>query len=150
MGIKDANKTTSDNPKTIATYNRLEQLLQELRTHNLPGEVIDDINKQIDGINNWVGNEKKQIQQYTSALRKIIGILEKKLKIVPKKYYQNLWTPIGMSAYGLPLGVVFGLSLNNMAFLGIGLPFGLVIGIAVGVGMDKKAAREGRQLNFQL
>ena len=53
----------------------------------------------------------------------------------------------GMSAFGLPLGIVFGASMGNTGLLGIGLPIGMVIGIAVGASMDTKAAKEGRQLN---
>jgi len=38
--------------------------------------------------------------------------------------------------------------MGNMAFLGTGIPLGMVIGMAVGSGMDKKAAAEGRQLDY--
>ena len=55
-----------------------------------------------------------------------------------------------MSAFGIPLGVAFGASLDNMAFLGIGIPIGMAIGMAVGAGMDKKAFEEGRQLNLEI
>ena len=81
---------------------------------------------------------------------KIIKLLEKELKIVPKNYYRNLWFIVGMSVFGLPLGVAFGISIGNLGLLGIGLPIGMVIGIAVGSGMDKKAHKEGRQLNIEI
>jgi hypothetical protein len=48
-----------------------------------------------------------------------------------------------MDAIGIPIGVVFGSILDNMAYLSIGLP----IGLATGSSMDQKALKEGRQLN---
>jgi hypothetical protein len=55
-----------------------------------------------------------------------------------------------MAGFGIPIGVAFGASLGNMAFLGIGLPIGLATGIAVGSGMDKKAFEEGRRLDVEI
>ena len=81
---------------------------------------------------------------------KIIKSLEKEFKIVTKNYYRKVWVALGMAAFGIPLGVVFGAILGNMAFLGIGLPIGMVIGIAVGSGLDKKALDENRQLDVEL
>jgi hypothetical protein len=57
---------------------------------------------------------------------------------------------LGIAVYGVPLGLAFGVSLDNMAFLGIGIPIGLAIGIGVGNGMDKKALKEGRQLDLEI
>jgi hypothetical protein len=53
---------------------------------------------------------------------------------------------IGMAVFGIPLGVVFGMSPGNMAFIGIGLP----IGLGVGSEKDKKAFREDRQLDIEI
>ena len=80
----------------------------------------------------------------------MIQVLEKEQKLVPKNYYRKIWLILGMSAFGLPLGVVFGFALDNMAFLGIGLPIGMVIGMAFGAQMDKKAEKEGRQINMEM
>ena len=67
-----------------------------------------------------------------------------------KNHYRNTWLALGMAAFGIPLGVAFGMSLRNLAFLGIGLSIGLAIGIAVGTGMDKKAFEEGRQMDLEI
>ena len=72
------------------------------------------------------------------------------MKLVPKFYYRNLWMVLGMSAFGIPLGVAFSMSIKNMAFIGIGLPIGMAIGMIVGTNMDKKAFDEGRQLDVVL
>ena len=55
---------------------------------------------------------------------------------------------LGMSVFGLPLGVAFGASLGD--FLGIGLPVGMAIGIAVGMEMDRKAYENGKQLDLEI
>ncbi|MAM30687.1 MAG: hypothetical protein CMC13_16865 [Flavobacteriaceae bacterium] len=87
-------------------------------------------------------------KQLLKSRTKILRILEKELKLVPKNYYRNLWLALGMSVFGIPMGAAFGVALDSMAFLGIGLPIGMVIGMAVGSEMDKKAAKENRQLNI--
>ena len=55
-----------------------------------------------------------------------------------------------MSAFGLPIGVAFGLSLGNLGLLGIGLPIGMGIGVALGTFLDKKAKAAGKQLEVEL
>ena len=49
----------------------------------------------------------------------------------------------------IPFGVLFGTSLGNMGFIGIGIPIGMAIGIAIGTSMDKKAFDEGKQLDIE-
>ncbi len=77
-------------------------------------------------------------------------MVTKELKLVTKNQYRNMWFILGMSAFGVPIGVAIGLALGNIAFLGIGFPFGMVIGALVGINMDKKAFKEGRQLDIEL
>ncbi|MBQ0152941.1 MAG: hypothetical protein KBS61_08630, partial [Chryseobacterium sp.] len=57
---------------------------------------------------------------------------------------------LGMSGIGLPLGVAFGLSVGSIGLLGLGLPFGMAIGAGIGTSMDKKAQKEGRQLQVEI
>ena len=57
---------------------------------------------------------------------------------------------IGMAVFGIPLGVVFGTTQGNMAFIGIGIPIGLVMGVAIGSQKDKKAKEEGKQLQVDI
>ena len=78
---------------------------------------------------------------------RILKLIEKEQKLVPKNIYRNRWLAIGMSAFGIPFGVAFGISLGNMAFLAIGLPLGMAIGIAVGTDLDKKALKNGKQID---
>lgn len=131
-------------------YVQFKTLLGELRKKTLPGNITESINADINAIDasTATGNDlKKIIKQKQTA---IIKLVEKELKIVPKAYYRNLWLAVGMSAFGLPIGVVFGLSMGNMGLLAIGLPIGMAIGIGVGTSMDNKAAAEGRQLDVEI
>ena len=77
-------------------------------------------------------------------------MLAQKLKIVPINYFRKTWFVLGMTVFGLPIGAALGLSLGNMAFLGIGLPVGMSMGLAMGARMDNKAKEEGRQLDIEL
>lgn len=127
-----------------------EILLSELRKKALPDALIQSINKAIEEIH----IASSQEVQLKNVLRKkqssIIKMLEKEMKLVPKFYYRNLWMVLGMSAFGIPLGVAFSMSIKNLGFIGIGLPIGMAIGMIVGTNMDKKAFDEGRQLDVVL
>ena len=129
---------------------QFKKLLVELRKKELPIEQIASINKKIDELNASTveGNELKKTIKTKQT--EIIKLLEKELKLVPKNYYRNLWMPLGLSVFGIPMGVVFGTILKNMAFIGLGLPIGMLIGIAVGSAMDKKAFAEGRQIDIEI
>jgi hypothetical protein len=76
-------------------------------------------------------------------------LIEKKHKIVPINYYRKLWMILGMSVFGIPMGLGVGLSIGNYGMLGIGIGAGMAIGVGVGTSMDKKAFNEGRQLDFE-
>jgi hypothetical protein len=136
--------------KLEKTYTQFGKLLIELRKNNLPDGIVVSINKDIEELNSITGpgDELRKIARKKQT--RIIKSLEKELKIVPKNYYCNLWLVLGMTVFGIPVGAAFGAVLRNMAFLGIGLPIGLVIGMAVGTGMDKKAFKEGRQLDLEI
>lgn len=133
-----------------AVFWQAVKLTDLLRSREIPDYIVEKINAQIITINAFPGQSREITKMLRTFVSSTITLLEKELKLVPKNYYQNQWLAIGMAAFGIPLGVVFGTSFGNMAYLGIGLPLGLAIGMAVGSGMDKKAAEEGRQLDLEL
>ncbi|MBT8316487.1 MAG: hypothetical protein KJN86_02560 [Lutibacter sp.] len=108
------------------------------------------INAAIEQLDTSVSSEKKLKDEIIKVQKSILKKLEKELKIVTKNYYRNLWLVLGMATFGIPLGVAFGTTIGNMGLIGIGLPLGMAIGMAVGTGMDKKAFKEGRQLNLEI
>ena len=131
-------------------YSSLSSLLAELGGMDLKNDVVEEVNQKAAQINNADLTHRKAKSQIVKTRHSIIKMLEKRLKIVPKNYYRNLWMVLGMSAMGLPFGVAFGAALDNMAFMAIGIPIGMSIGMAIGAGMDEKAKKEGRQLSFEV
>ena len=131
-------------------YNNYVKLIQEISRHNPGVNLSNKLNELTGGIDTDSAPVKKVIRQYRSTQNKVARLVEQDLKLVPRGYYRNLWMVLGMSAFGIPMGVVFGMLLDNIAFIGVGMPFGMMIGIALGESMDQKAAAEGRQLDVSL
>lgn len=152
MEFKELDKRVNidQNKKLNNTYSQFGELLNELNKKELPNEVISSINSGIEEINSFKESEKGLRKLIRKAQSRIIKLIEKELKLVTKNHYRNTWLAIGMSVFGIPLGVAFGTSLGNMGFIGIGLPIGMAIGMAIGTGMDKKAFEEGRQLDLEI
>jgi hypothetical protein len=134
--------------KLSRIYSQFGELLNELKKKELSQNIITSINDCIEQLNasSLTGKElRKLVKQNQTTILKLV---EKELKIVPKNYYQFLWMIFGLSGFGVPVGVAFGLIMGNIGLLGFGLPLGMVIGFAIGSAMDKKALNEGRQLNL--
>lgn len=136
--------------KTKAVYDQLQQLLNEFGKKKISPETTEKINRETAVINSTNLRDKDLYKLLKQKQNDIIKILEKEHKIVPKNYYRNLWMAVGMGAFGLPIGVAFGLLMHNIALLTIGLPIGLGVGVLVGSSLDKKAEAEGRQLDVEI
>ncbi len=141
---------TEESKKLKRRFEQFNRLIDEINQKEIPEGIEKQFSLLIEGLNTHRGTAKLLSINIRRAQIKILRLLEKALKIVPKSHYRNTWMAIGMSVFGVPLGVAFGASQGNMAFLGIGLPIGMVIGMAIGAGMDKKAEEEGRQLDLQI
>lgn len=129
---------------------QLRNLLTELNKRQLPANIVEEINQHVQEINSYSHTGRDLAKLVKQKQTVILALLEKKLKIVPMKHYTKRWLAAGMSVFGLPMGVAFGLSLGNMGFLAIGLPMGMGMGAAVGSAMDRKALQEGRQLDVEI
>jgi hypothetical protein len=140
----------TENLKAFNAYQQLGKLLNALEVKELPTETVDLINQEIEQLNSIADIDKYFVKATKEKEKRVIKLVEKKHKIVPKFYYKKLWMILGMSAFGLPMGVAFGLSIGNLGILGIGFPIGMAIGVVVGSNMDKKAFNEGRQLDFEV
>lgn len=140
----------SENVKALNAYLQLGKLLNLLEIKEFPEDTVELINQEIEKLN-AIGDDDKYLKsKIKTKENNIIKLVEKRHKIVPKNYYKKLWMVLGMSAFGIPMGVAFGLSIGNLGMLGIGLPIGMGIGVAVGTSMDNKALKEGRQLDFEV
>lgn len=142
--------TTRSDAKTSQYFDQYQQLLTELNSRPLPENICSSINAATKELNASPLSGKPLLKLLKQKQTESLKLLEKELKLVPKHHYRNQWMLLGMSAFGIPLGVAIGTSIGNMGMLGIGLPIGMAIGMAVGTGMDKKAFDEGRQLQVEL
>lgn len=130
--------------------NCFSSLISELRKRPLSEKEVEAINNEIKNINASTGNEKDFMKTLAKSQANILKVIEKESKLVVKNHYRNLWLVLGMSAFGIPIGVAFGISIGNLGLLGLGFPIGMGIGVAVGTSLDNKAAKEGRQLDVDL
>jgi len=142
-------KDISENFKVSNAYQQLGKLLNGLEVKELPTETVDLINNEIEQLNSISVIDKYFEKAIKEKENRIIKLIEKKHKIVPKNYYRKFWMIIGMSAFGIPIGLVFGLGIGNFGMLAIGIGIGMAIGVGVGTSMDKRAFNEGRQLDFE-
>lgn len=133
--------------KTQAAIIKLNSLIDALREKELNEEVIQKINEMTSSI--ATSSVEKQLRKsINQIIFKISSLVNKEAGLTTKGYYIAIWTSIGMAAFGIPLGVIFGFALDNFAFMGLGLPMGLPIGIAIGMAKEKKAEQSGRVLTY--
>ncbi len=135
--------------KDFTHYTYMVRLISELNKRELPGEIVRFINDNVQLINHAIEHKFELKKQIKTSKNAILKLLEKQLKIVTKNHYRNQWMALGMTVFGVPIGIAYSNMIGNMAFLGIGIGIGLSIGLALGSSMDKKAAVEGRQLDIE-
>lgn len=133
-----ARPASEENQKFAGKFVQLKNLLAELRKREIPDAIVAAFNKETEAFNSFTGSAKDEIHQLGKTQRAILKIAEKELKLVSVNYYRTLWMVLGMSAFGIPMGVALGVSTKNMGLL------------ALGAGMDKKAKESGRQLNIEI
>lgn len=140
----------SSDKNLMKTYSQFELLISELGKKTLNQDVESFINTRIEELNASTLSGAPLTKLIKKKQAEILKKVEKDHKIVPKNYYRSIWMLLGMTGFGLPLGVAFGLSLGNLGLLGAGLPIGMVFGIAIGTSMDNKAFNEGRQIDLEV
>ncbi len=136
------------NDKLGLAYHRLQNLLAIANTKSLTAESLQEINAKIHELNTSTKINGAFLSLVQLKESEIIEIIEKDSKAVPAGHYTKRWTAIGMTAIGIPIGLVIGLLIDNIALLAIGIPIGFGIGVFIGKLMDSKAAEEGRQYSL--
>jgi len=131
-------------------YLGFQKLIGELRKRALPEESVKKLNEQIAILNACSETDKAFSKTLRKCQNAILEQLEKELKLVPKNHYRTRWTGLGMTVFGVPIGIALSAGINNYAMLGAGIGIGLGIGLAIGTDMDRKAGNEGRQLDIIL
>lgn len=148
MPISSLSLRHSSNPKLAKAVQSLNSLLDATGQKDIPLYTEAQINEIVAGINNFSEPAPQLVKQITASQASILKLLEKEVGLISKNHFQLQWLALGMAAFGIPMGVVFGAVLGNMAFIGIGLPIGLAIGIAVGTSKDAEATKQGKQLDW--
>lgn len=147
--LKEREGLTPEN-KLDKCYIEFKEVLSELSMKELPDTTVVFINKNIEELNATLFQGKDLQKHIKKQQSNILKLVLKEHKIVTKNHYVKLWMLLGMPTFGIPLGLAFGLDINNMGILAIGLPIGMGMGIGVGALIDGKALIEERQLNIEL
>ncbi len=127
------------------TYHQFQQLLSELQKRELTHEVIAFINAKIDKINAVTTSDKAIRKQMMKSQVKVLRFMEQKQKLVVQNYYIKQWIALGFGVFGFPLGMAALYLFGNWV---MGMFLGVTIGMLVGYGLDRKAKKEGRQINM--
>jgi hypothetical protein len=140
------NNDLSQKESTVKAFSKLEKTLAVLREIKLSEASIKKINYKINMLNSFQGSERKFRNKLLIQKHNIVELARKDNGFVPEKYYQNQWFVLGMSLFGMPIGLLFSLASDNIGLLGIGLPIGMLIGYVIGKQKDENAKKEGKQL----
>lgn len=129
-------------------FTHFEKLINELKKKEIPSDIVSSINQYIEEVNSFLGSNKGFRVQIRKSQNSILKLINKELKLIPKNFYLFRWMSMGISIFGIPLGAVIATSTKIWGLFGIGIPIGVIIGMIIGAGMDKKAFKEGRQLDI--
>ncbi len=147
LQVRNSENLSAKAKKTVAVF---EKLLSELQARTVPEHIENAVNQSIERINSAVLPENQLIKLISKNHVQILHQVQNELKWVPKNHYRNVYALLGMSGIGVPIGVAFGMAVNNLGLLGLGFPIGMAIGFAIGTAKDKKAAAENRQLDLDV
>lgn len=145
MNIHHLEISVKEDQKLYTSISKHNILISEIETKNIPEEVCYKVNYQIDKINSINGESEEQIKkQLEITFKKILNILEQDLGIIPQNYYRNMWLALGMSVFGLPLGVLIATFSSNISYLVFGMLIGMIAGLAYGSKKDQDALKENK------
>ncbi len=116
------------------TLNQLTEILEE---RSLNPESIEFVNQQITRLNGLQQERQAYYLQLQKTNYPLLRHLEKHYGWVPKGHNTTRWLTVGMSIFGIPIGVSIGLLADNMALLGIGFGLGMLVGLLVGYQKDQ-------------
>ncbi|SDN09969.1 hypothetical protein SAMN05421813_14112 [Daejeonella rubra] len=152
MNIKNLELDLSSdfNEKLTKELLILQNLINALNKKEIPPSISDKINQEIEKLNSASIYEDHLIKKIKSNRGFILKLLEKELNFVPAHHFRNLWMALGLSAFGIPIGVAIGIASKNLGLLGLGFAPGILIGLAIGNRKDKTAFKKGLQLDFEV
>ena len=152
---------TAQDKKLAKAYARFEQLISEIQHKDLPQELAEKINRETRELNTFEGSSKELRKHIEKAKDRIVVLLKNTLGIVPSGYYKAYWMSMGVFV-GFMIGALIGFltgditdmdslidSITDLDSVGIGLPLGVLPAYIYGHFADKKAYKEGRELNVE-
>jgi len=75
---------TYQSKRLRTTYNTCLTLLEALRKRNIPLEIMELINDEVEKFKNFSGTEKEEWRELSKSKARLLKLIEKKLKIVQK------------------------------------------------------------------
>lgn len=136
------------NKKLEKSYQKIQALVEELNKIEIPAEISSSINKDISKLDSFKGADNMLTKAINKTYSGILKLVRIELGLVPRHYYQNIWMALGLSVFGVPLGILYSTVTDNPGLFTIGIAMGLPIGLAIGIEKDKKAEKENKQLQI--
>lgn len=133
-------------PKLEKCFTKLQELIEVINERGIPVEVELEIDGHLQALDEFDGSAKDWKKKLSASYRKTLHLLEKRLKLVRKNHYRDLWMPLGLAIFGLPIGMGIAIAIGNIGLLGAFMPAGMAVGMALGIGLDRQAEEQGRQL----
>lgn len=129
-------------------YQSLIKLVKALEEKDKTAHFVSETNAAMEDLNAMDSTDQDFPKQVSKVHTRLTQLMLKEMNYVTKNYHQGLWMSLGMTVFGLPIGLMFGSALDSMAYLGLGLPIGMSIGMTIGASLDQKANKEGRQIEL--
>lgn len=126
-----------------------QDLIDAINSKNLSAETAELVQNKVQYLNSLEVSSKPFLKELKKVKKDILEVLQKKQKLVPENYYTSLWMALGMSVFGLPIGMVISSFTGKISFIAIGLPLGMTIGSFYGAHLDKKAVKENGILRLR-
>lgn len=133
--------------RSLRNYNKL---LKQLQDKTLKPQTTQFITHQITTIESLNLQQKASSRKINQSKRQLLSYLQKNEGIYAKNHFMTLYMAVGMTAMGLPAGIIFSFLIDNFAFIGLGLPIGLSLGLALGQKKDLQIKAKGKQINYSV
>ncbi|WP_226389907.1 hypothetical protein [Penaeicola halotolerans] len=104
----------------------------------IPQEQAASVMDQLEALVSVMPTASQNGSVYIKEKTKLFSYLQKAYKIYRKGFWMVIMMP-AMMAIGIPIGM----AMDNLA---LGIPIGMSIGSVIGLLIDQKTAKEGRQL----
>lgn len=130
-------------------YQKYQNLIEELNDRAIPEDLMDQVNEEVTMLDGIQEVGKPLHKQLKKSYTKVLKLLREEINLISKNHHRNTWMVLGMSVFGIPIGMGIASAVDNFGLFAAFMPVGMAIGIAIGSQMDKRAEQEGRQLDVE-